>query len=184
MANKIGLKGFTLVNFALLFFVVRTVSGQPRPETIFIGGESLSLGMAQQEATRRLEKCCSISVVNDPRDPNVKSSFISNKDRTDILGSIWFRDGKVKRLQREGEFSQNPESIRLVLALYRLLSQATHSEPVTVVLHAGTQELSNGSSKTITLTFSEGRSVQIDIASPDNTSEMPNSVGLREILER
>ena len=132
---------FVLANLALLLFalpLVSTVSAQQPTEKMIIGGESFAVGMGQQEAIKKLEKCCSIDNRTDPRDKQVKSSFIWNKEKTEILGAIWFRNAEVERVQRDGAFSQDPEVVSFTLSLYRELSQRAHSGATTVILQMGT----------------------------------------------
>ncbi len=179
---------FTFMNLALLALALwsaRTVSSQQPTETMIIGGEQFAAGMSQQEAMKKLEKCCFTSGGTDPRYANVKSFFIFKKDKSEILGTIWFRGEKVERLQRDGEFSQDPETSHFALSLYRLLSERTHSSPATtIVLRTGTSETSNAPSKAVTFEFRDGRSVQMEIVTPDDPQKLPYQVALKEILEK
>lgn len=170
------------------------VNGPFKPETIIIGGEPFSVGMAKQEAMRRLEKCCFITGGTDPLQPDFKSFIIEKKDKTDMLGAIWFRAEVVERIVREGKFSQNPETVSFALSLYRLLSETTDSNPATfrrdgatscvIVLQTENREISNASTKVITLTFRNGRSIQMELSAPDDTRQLPNQVSLKEMLEQ
>lgn len=165
-----------------------------KPETIIIGGELFSVGMTQQEAMKRLEKCCYITGGTDPLHPDVKSFIIEKKDKTDMLGAIWFRAEVVERLVREGEFSQDPGTINFALSLYRLLSKTADSNPPTfrrdgaascvIVLQTENREISNASLKILTLTFRNGRGIQMELSAPDDTRKLRNSVSLKEILEK
>jgi len=159
------------------------VAQQPS-EKIIIGGESFTAGMAQPEAMKELEKCCSVTGGTDPRDTRAKSFFIWNKGRTEILGGIWFRNAEVERVQRDGAFSQDPAVVSFALSLYRELSQRAQSGVTTVILQMGTSEATNASSKVITFMFRDGQSIQMEIVAPDDSQKSRNQVGLKEILEK
>lgn len=178
---------FALVSFALCFSAVlsiATVAAQQPSEKITIGGESFTAGMAQQEAMKKLERCCSVTGGRDPRDTKAKSFFIWDRGRTEILGEIWFRNAEVERVQRDGAFSEDPEVVSFALSLYRELSQRAHSGVATVILQMGTSEATNASSKVITFTFGDGQSIQMEIVAPDDSQKLRNQVGLKESLEK
>lgn len=178
---------FAVVNLVLLVFTLWTAStltGQQPSESMVIGDEKFALGMSRDDATKKMDKCCFLSGGNDPRSPKIKTFFIFNKDKTDILGTMWFRDESLERIEREGEYSQNPETFRFALSLYRLLSERTHSSAATIALVTNASEMSNASSKEITFAFRDGRSIQIEITQPDDPQKGANQIGLKEILEK
>jgi hypothetical protein len=152
------------------------VKGPFKLETIIIGEEPFSVGMAQQEAMKSLEKCCFIK-------GGTEGFFIWKKDKTETLGGIWFRAGKVERLVRDVKLSQNPETVSFALSLYRMLLEMTHSNPATIVLQTDAIEALNGSAKLLTLTFTTGRSIRIQLDALDDAGEAGNQVTLKEILE-
>lgn len=94
---------FAVVNLVLLVFTLWTAStltGQQSSELMVIGGEKFALGMSRDDATKKMDKCF-LSGGNDPRSPKIKTFFIFNKDKTDILGTMWFRDESLERIERE-----------------------------------------------------------------------------------
>jgi len=138
ISRNIVLSNFLLVLVVLLF--VHGLLAQQTTPKIVLGGEPFAPGMAQQEAIKKLGNCCSITGGSDPRDARVKSYFVWDKDQTDILGTIWFRDEEVEGVEREGDFSQDPEAISFSLSLYRSLSQDAHVGGAPIVLQAGAKE--------------------------------------------
>ncbi|MGB8890137.1 MAG: hypothetical protein WCC87_25660 [Candidatus Korobacteraceae bacterium] len=171
----------------VLFLLTISFSGfvfaQQSSEKLIIGGESFGVGMAQQEAMKKLDKCCVVSGGKDPRDTAVQAFFIMNKSRNDILGGIWFRDNKVERLERDGEFSDDPNAVNFLTSLYRLLLQDSPSKTSTIILQTGTLEASNASSKVVTFIFKDGRSVELQIVAPDDPQK-PRQVSLKEAWDK
>lgn len=162
----------------------RSLCAQRQQENLVMGGESFAVGMTQHDAMKKLEKCCTISGGIDPRDTNVKSFIIGSKNLTEFFGAIWFRGEKVERLDRNGEFSQNPEAVTFAASLYRLLSRYSSSGAAAITLQTGTSEMSGGSAKVVTFVFRDGRSIQMEILIPDTQGKLHNQVGLKEIFEK
>jgi len=179
-------RNIVLSNFLLVLVVLRFVHGLLAQQTtpkIVLGGEPFAPGMAQQEAIKKLGNCRSITGGSDLRDARVKSYFVWDKDQTDILGTIWFRDEEVEGVEREGAFSQDPEAISFSLSLYRSLSQDAHVGGAPIVLQTGAKEAANASSKFITFIFRDGRSVEMEIVAPDDPQKR-SQVSLEETLTK
>jgi hypothetical protein len=173
-----------IVAFSLMLSLATSVLAQQQvSQRLIIGGEVLSIGMAQQEAMTKLEKCCYVSGGKDPRDPGLQAFFIMNKGHTDILGDVWFRASRIERLDRNGDFSNDVEAVSFVASLYRLLSQSVPIGESSVTLQIGTLEASNASAKVVTLVLNDGRSVEIQIVAPDDPKK-PHAISLKEILEK
>jgi hypothetical protein len=152
---------------------------QAPPERLIIGGESFTVGMAQEEVMKKLEKCCSPSRSADP-----KSFFIFDKNRSEILGAVWFRQGKLERVRGEGPYSQDPAAISFATSLFRLLSACEPSGAATIVLQTDAREASNASTKVVTFVFRNGRSIELEIVAPDDPQKLRNQVSLSEVVEK
>jgi hypothetical protein len=123
--------------------------------------------MPKIEALARLAQCCSLSGSGD-------SLFITTKEPPiDIIGAIWFTGNKVSMLRQDLGAFQDDESVKLGLLLYRRLSEMTYSGS-RATLTMGTQEMSNGTSRILSLDLETGRSLVLETATID-----PNEEGLR-----
>jgi hypothetical protein len=135
--------------------------------------------VSKEEVRARLAVCCR------PLGAGDSSFIVSKQEPADILGSIWFEGGRIKEVRRDVGYSGNPEVAHFTLELFRLLSGAAYSKPAVVKVQTVTHELSNGSSKSIVLTLVNGRNirtVEIELASPDDKTEIQEGVTIREGL--
>jgi hypothetical protein len=162
------LRRMTFTALLLTAFTVVSVAVAQRPaESVMFNGQRFEPGMPKTEALARLAQCCSFSGNGD-------SSFITTKEPPiDIIGAIWFVGNKVSMLRQDLGAFQDDESVKLGLLLYRRLSEITQSGS-RATLTMGTQEMSNGTSRIISLDLETGRSLVLETATID-----PNEAGLQ-----
>jgi hypothetical protein len=133
-------------------------------DDITIGGQMFRLGMPRSEAMVRLNACCKLAGSND-------SFFIESKDGPpfSILGAVWFRGGRVSALRLDRARSDDAKTVAFVLGLYRVLSDVA---PGTSVASVGTSvsELSNGTTRTITIRLQTSKVLTISVHNPDDGS--------------
>jgi hypothetical protein len=125
--------------------------------------------MEKQEALRKMSSCCQkiteigIQGSTDtagivlPRDPRVG----------DISGAVYFRGNKVAGIARDVSGSAAPEVYENGMALYRLLTSVTRGQPTAAMIRMTTVEATNATTRYITLSFTNGKQVKIEVSNPD-----------------
>src|ERR1051325_9940258 len=117
-----------------------------------IGGQVFRIGMSRQEALASVAECCGTSLVSND------SMVLHDRSSNTIIGSIFFKEGRVSSLVRNERQSQTKDVSDFIVSLYRgLLDGKTllRSTPVTVT--AFPDEASNATTRHIVLTFPDGR---------------------------
>jgi len=126
-----------------------------------IGGASLRIGMPRLEAMELIGRCCTSSPLSD-------SMFIMDKNSNDIIGDIFFKDGRVRSLRRHDKHSQHKEASDFMLAVYRsVLERNTSVQSLNVTLSAFSEEMANATKRHLLLTFPNGRKLRISQTSVD-----------------
>jgi hypothetical protein len=117
-----------------------------------IGGSMFRAGMPRQEAMPLIAECCSTSAVNPD------SMFLVGKNGGSILGSIFFRNGRVSALSRNEKQFRDKDTSDFMVALYRsVLDHNTAVQSVNVTLSAYSEEITNAAQRHLLLTFANGR---------------------------
>jgi hypothetical protein len=182
--TKTALRHAVVISFLVLigFSATLTVPGQqtsvpaPRQQTALprsaantgtaplnIGGATFRIGMSRQEAMSLVAECCGTSAVSSD------GMFLLNKASNEIIGAIFFKDGRVSGLRRDEKQSQNKEVADFILSLYRsVLDRNSLIQPSVVTLSAFSEELSNATSRHLTLTFPDGRRLHLTQSTLDN----------------
>ena len=75
-------------------------------DTVVVGGQALRVGMSREEAIAKLGVCCQLTGGGD-------SFFIQSKTGPpfDLLGGIWFSQGRVSRIRRDRSYSDDREVV-------------------------------------------------------------------------
>ena len=176
---------------AALALVLPLSAGQREPEFYF-SGKSLTVGMAESSAVTSLAACCTLTpAVNASDKPEVGGHFIRTKEGPPyrILGSIFFRNGRVSRIERpldEDFDGYNDDVVRVARALYRALAPTTGDSSSTVSLSLQHLRMSNANGDVLSLSFPNGRGIQLQITTLDNPDSITNkrdAVTLDEVLE-
>ena len=135
-----------------------------QPPPLFIGGKPFRIGMPRQEAMALIKECCRTQGPSDAMFLQAKTGDFS------IIGSIHFRDDRVSELVSSLKASGGKETSDLALALYRAILNGRESASENVSLNAFSRESTNGTSRNIVLTYSNGRVLRLaQIAVDDGT---------------
>lgn len=134
-------------------------------DMMVVGGQALRVGMSREEAIAKLRVCCELTGGGD-------SFFIQSKTGPpfELLGGIWFSQGRVSRIRPDRSYSDDREVAGFGLALFRITSELTQSGPSQAVIGTATTELSNGTERTITIQFANGRVLTVSALNPDKGS--------------
>jgi hypothetical protein len=166
------MKSRALLCTSILVLLLSGVSSsQEREQAIppLIAWPPLHVGMEKQEALRKMSSCCQkiteigIQGSTDtagivlPRDPRVG----------DISGAVYFRGNKVAGIARDVSGSAAPEVYENGMALYRLLTSVTRGQPTAAMIRMTTVEATNATTRYITLSFTNGKQVKIEVSNPD-----------------
>jgi len=128
-----------------------------------IGGASFRVGMPRQEAMALIAECC--SALGGDSDGIV----LVGKNGGGILGSIFFRDGRVSALSREEKQVHGKETSDFMVALYRsVLERNTLVQSANVRLSAFSEEMTNSTNRHLLLTFANGRTLRVKQMTLDN----------------
>jgi hypothetical protein len=166
----------------------------------YFGGKRLFVGMAKTEAVASLSACCKLSPSADSEADKLSADtgqmighFILTKEESSqrILGNIFFAGGKVVRITRplDGE-KFDPESGDVV-AFARALNRAfsfteSKNSNTTIIVSVRHSRVMNAISEILTLSLSNGRSVELQIVTldiPSKFSGKRDSISLDEVLE-
>lgn len=157
--------------FGLATVVLVSASFAQGVETMVVGGQILQVGMSRAEALAKLSACCQLIGAND--------SFFVHSKGGDLLGGVWFSEGRVSRVRRERAYSSALETSRLALALFRAVSERLPSGSSTAVVEAVATEMSNGTDRAVTIRFPNGRSLTLSVGGPDG---FPSAARISEDL--
>jgi hypothetical protein len=180
-----------------LLFVVCSLPlrGDQRPSFVF-GGKQFYVGMSMSEAVQLLSACCKLSPpieANTEKNPLTARGghFIlkENGAETSILGGIFFAGQKVTRLTKpmadNVDFS-NVDLVAFTRALKRVLQNDAGDFERTARISVQHEKASNAESDVISITFPDGRGIELHVGILDKPNELTNNrdfVTADEILE-
>lgn len=176
---------------ALATCMVLPLSAGQKPPEFYFGGQRLTLGMPVSNVAALLSTCCVLTPPLGTSDSGAGGHFIRTKDGPPyrLLGSISFRDGKVSLISRriDSDFDgENDEAVHLARALYRALAPTIGDSSSSILVSVQHMRLGNGEGDTLSLSFPNGRGIELQIVTLDSPSKFTgkrDSVTLEEILE-
>jgi hypothetical protein len=160
----------------------------------YIKGQRLSIGMSQTDVANSLAHCCKLSPPLDSeieKKPYAKGRmlghFIVSKEDSsfEILGGVFFVDGRVARLTRPLDKDidgSNEEVVSFARAIKRTLPDST----TTALVSVRHEQTSNAETDVINLSFPDGRGIEIHLGTLDKPNENTNQrdfVSVDEIFE-
>jgi hypothetical protein len=180
----------TVALIALCFTV--SLAADQNPPALYFGGHRLFVGMPKTEAVVALSECCTLSPPADSENEKAPDShFIVSKQKSSqgMLGSVFFVGGKVARITRALDDTldnYSDDAVALARALDRSLLRDTNGSSVTVVVSEEHERASNADAEILSLTFPNGRSIEMQIVTldtPDKMTGKRDSVTLDEALQ-
>jgi hypothetical protein len=174
---------------AIAVVMVLPLSAGQKPPELYFGGQRLTLGMRVSDVVVATSACCKISPPLNPSDTG-EGHFITPKDSSSsqLFGTVWFRDGKLSRISRsiDSEFDgYNEDAVHLARALQRALASTAGDSSSTMFLSVQHTRATNGAGDTISLSFPNGRGIELQVITldnPDKSSNKRDAVTLEEIL--
>jgi hypothetical protein len=171
----------SLIAFVFLVLVVPLVADQ-RPYFVF-GGKQFYVGMSMSDAVKMLSDCCQLS---PPIEANIEENpltangghFVTKKEgtKTTMLGGIFFADQRVIRLTKPiadyVDFS-NEDLVAFTRALKRVLQNDAEVER-TARISVQHQKISNAESDIISITFLDGRGIELQVGTLDKPNVLTN----------
>lgn len=169
--------------FVLFVALVLPLVADQRPYFVF-GGKQFYVGMSMSEAVRLLSSCCELS---PPIEANIEKNtltaggghFISKKNGTEfsMIGGIFFADQKVTRLTKpmadNVDFS-NEDLVAFARALKRVLQNDAGDFGRTARISVQHEKATNTESDTITITFPDGRGIELHVGTLDKPNQLTN----------
>jgi len=173
----------SLIAFPLFVVLALPLVADQRPYFVF-GGKQFYVGMSMSEAVRLLSLCCELS---PPVEANTENNpltargghFIWKKNGTEtsILGGIFFADQKVTRMTKpmadDVDFS-NEDLVAFVRALKRVLKNDAGDFERTARISVRHEKATNAESDVISITFPDGRGIELHIGTLDKPNELTN----------
>lgn len=164
-------------------------TNDPIQQAFYFGGQRIYVGLSQIKATMALSSCCELSPKEIKPIPipgkGAPGQFILSKDHNEILGSIWFSEGKVSRVSRDlavNVDSYSQDLVSFMKILKRSLPEGTN-EAVVTIKH---KSMSNGDSDEITIVFPDGHGIELEIVTLDTpfpgNGDRREAVNLTEFL--
>ena len=183
--------GLSRLILGIALCTVLPLSAGQKPPELYFGGHRLTVGMRVSDVAVAISTCCVLTPPIGAADSGEGGHFIRTKEGPPyrLLGSIWFRAGKVSRISQpiDSEFDgYNDEAVHLARALYRALAPTTGDSSSTVLLSVQHTRMSNGEGDTLSLSFPNGRGIELQVITldnPDKTTNKRDAVTLDEILE-
>jgi hypothetical protein len=170
---------------ALLLFaaLVLPVVADQKPYFIF-GEKQFYVGMRMSEAVQLLSVCCALSPpieADTEKNPLTGKGghFILKENGTghSILGEIVFAGQKVTRLTKpmadDVDFS-NDDLVAFSRALKRVLQNDAGDFERTARISVQHERVSNAESDVISITFADGRGIELHVGSLDKPNELTN----------
>lgn len=182
-------KRLTMSFLALCFAL--SLAADTNPPALYIGGQRLFVGMLKSEAVAALSSCCNFSPPADSANANAATGghfIVSKEEPTSILGTVWFDGGRVSQISRPIDENIDPQSADVVAfarALDRTLSRDTDGAPARAIISVRHERMENGDGEFVTLSFANGRGLEIQIATLDNAGATGKRdfVSLNETLQ-
>lgn len=174
--NRLGSTAFVL----FVGFVMPLVADQ-RPYFVF-DGKQFYIGMSMSEAVRLLSSCCELSPpieANIEKNPAMGGHFIWKKNGTEtsLLGGIFFTNQKVTRLTKpiaDDVNFWNEDLVAFVRALKRVLQNDAGDFEGTARISVRHEKVSNAESDSISITFPDGRGIELHVGTLDKPNELSN----------
>jgi hypothetical protein len=148
------------------------------------GGKQFYIGMSMSEAVRLLSICCELS---PPIEANVEKNpltaggghFILKKGSTEssMIGGIFFADQKVTRLTKpmaDNVDFWNENLAAFTRALKRVLQNDAGGVERTARISVQHEKISNAESDVISITFPDGRGIELHVGTLDKPNELTN----------
>jgi hypothetical protein len=184
----------TRLIIAIALGMVLPLSAGHKPPELYFGGQRLTLGMHVSDVAAATSKCCKISPPLSTLNTGEAGHFITARDDSPnhplgILGTVWFKGGKLSRISQpiDSDFDgYNEDVVRLGRALERALASTTGDSSSTLFLSVQHTRATNGAGDTISLSFPNGRGIDLQIITLDNPEKSTNkrdAVTLEEFLE-
>jgi hypothetical protein len=173
----------SLVPLLLFLVFLLPLAADQRPSFVF-GGKQFYIGMSMSEAVRLLSDCCELS---PPIETNIEKKpltargghFIVKKGETEtaMLGGIFFTDQRVTRLTKpianDVDFS-NEDLVAFMRALKRVLQNDAGEFERTAKISVQHENVSNAESDTISITFPDGRGIELHVGTLDKPNALTN----------
>lgn len=193
-----------IITYLLLLLAVPVLGANDKPPVFYFGGKAIFVGMLQAEALSALSKCCKLSpssLTEAQQEASLKfgtmaGQFILKENgegsTPQILGSIYFRNGKVLSVTRPlGEEVYVPwsaDTLGFARTLERSLAPSTGDFDTAARISLRHQRSINAESEIISFTLPTGRGVRITIVHLDKPfegtpSESKDQVNMEEFLE-
>jgi hypothetical protein len=151
---------------------------------LVFGGKQFYIGMSTSEAVRLLSECCQLS---PPIEANIEKNpltakgghFILTKEgaETAMLGGIFFAGQKVSRLTKpmadDLDFS-NKDLVAFTRALKRVLQRDAGELERPAKVSVQHEKASNAEADIISITFPDGRGIELHIGILDKPNEFSN----------
>ncbi len=170
--RTMGLLAFILFETCL----VLPLAADQKPPVFVFGGKQLYVGMSKHEAVGSLAACCRLS---PPAEMEVQTTegvmsghMILPKEESPqrVLGTVYFSGGKIVRITRslDDEIDTwNNHVVAFARAINRALSPTMGDSEMTVRVSVRHERLTNGESDVLSLSFPNGRGIQIQIGTLD-----------------
>jgi len=160
----------------------------------YVKGQRLTVGMSQTEVATSLAQCCKLSPTLESgveKEPYAKGRmlghFIVPKEDSsfEILGGIFFVDGRVARLTRPLDRDMDGSNEELV-SFVRTIKRTFPDGTTTALVSVRHEQTSNAETDVITMSFPDGRGIEIHLGTLDKPNENTNQrdfVSVDEIFE-
>jgi hypothetical protein len=183
--------------FALLVVSCVPLAADQNPPALYFGGHRFVVGMSKTDALAALSDCCKLSPPDTSKDfiagtDKLAGHFIILKGQSDqgIAGTIFFASGKVAEIDRPIDSDKydyaSSDVVGFARALDRALAQDVGDSSAAVRLSAQHVRSSNGDGENLSISFPNGRTVQLQIITLDTPlagTTARDSVNLNEIVE-
>lgn len=170
----------SLIFLLFVAFVLPLVADQ-RQHFVF-GGKQFYVGMSMSEAVQLLSACCKLSPpieANIEKNPAHGGHFILKEigTETSIIGGIYFAGQRVARLTKpmadDVDFS-NEDLVAFTRALKRVLQNDAGDFERTARISVQHERATNAESDVISITFPDGRGIELHIGTLDKPNELTN----------
>jgi|SRR5579859_618772 len=189
--KAVGVLGFLLF---LTCLALPLTAGQD-PAVFIFGGKQLYVGMSKHDAATALSGCCKLSppaeseVEKQPATSHGGHFILSTEDSSQIIGGIFFSNGKVVRITRPIAAdidSWNEDVVGFARALKRSLPIEASNSETPMYVSVRHERISNAESDIVSLSFPNGRGIELHIGTIDKPNTETNKrdfVTVDEILE-
>jgi hypothetical protein len=171
----------SLIVFTVSMLVVPLAADQ-RPSFVF-GGKQFYIGMSMSEAVRLLNDCCRLlppieaNIEKNPLTATQGHFILKKGTEAAMLGGVFFADQKVTRLTKpmaDDVDSYNEDLVAFARALKRVLHNDAGDVERTAKISVQHEKVSNAESDIISITFSDGRGIELHIGTLDKPFQSMN----------